>query len=244
MKVYAHRGYSGAYPENTMLAFKKAHEVGSDGIELDVQLTKDGEVVIIHDETVDRTTNAKGFVCDYTLLEIQKLNAALHFASVTPFEHIPTFEEYCAWVKNTDLITNIELKTSIIFYPELEEKVVAMVKRHGLEKHVFFSSFNFLSIARTKTLETSIPCGVLVPESGLVNAGYMCKSFGFEYFHPHISNISEESLAENKAHGIQTNVWTVNSMGDLERCYAWGCDGIFTNYPSVCKEWLKSKVHS
>ena len=79
MKVYAHRGYSGAYPENTMLAFRKAEEAGSDGIELDVQLTKDGQVVVIHDENVDRTTDGKGLVCDYTLAELQKLNAAVHY---------------------------------------------------------------------------------------------------------------------------------------------------------------------
>ena len=241
MKVYAHRGYSGAYPENTMLAFRKAEEAGSDGIELDVQLTCDGEVVVIHDETVDRTTDGKGRVCDYTLLELQKLNASVHFPHKSKFEHIPTFEEYCSWVKTTEQITNIELKTSIIYYKELEKKTLAILKAHGLEKQVFFSSFNLLSIANAKALDESIPCGVLVPESGLVNAGYFCDKFGFESFHPNFCNVSKESVAECKEHGIKTNVWTVNSMGQLEACYEWGCDGVFTNYPSVCKEWIQSK---
>ncbi len=241
MKVYAHRGYSGAYPENTMLAFRKAVEAGSDGIELDVQLTLDGEVVVIHDETVDRTTDGTGRVCDFTLAELQKLNAAVLFKDKSEFEHIPSFDEYCAWVKTTDQITNIELKTSIIYYQEIEEKTLAILKRHGLEKQILFSSFNILSIANTKALDASIPCGVLVPESGLVNAGYFCDKFGFEYFHPNFCNVTLESVAECKEYGIKTNVWTVNSMGQLEKCYEWGCDGVFTNYPSVCKEWIKSK---
>ncbi|MDT4762507.1 glycerophosphodiester phosphodiesterase [Sphaerochaeta sp. PS] len=241
MKVYAHRGYSGAYPENTMLAFRKALEAGSDGIELDVQLTKDGEVVIIHDELVDRTTNGKGLVSSFTLCELQKLNAAQLWQDLTKFEPIPTFDEYCTWVKSTDLVTNIELKTSVIYYQEIEEKTLAILKKHQLQEKVFFSSFNLLSIANAKALDASIPCGVLVPDSGLVNAGYFCDKFGFESFHPYFGNVSAESVAECKAHGIKTNVWTINTMGQLEKCHEWGCDGIFTNYPSVCKAWIMSK---
>ena len=77
MRVFAHRGYSGKYPENTMLAFREAEKVGADGIELDVQLTKDGQIVIIHDETLNRTTNGKGYVKDYTLAELKSLDASV-----------------------------------------------------------------------------------------------------------------------------------------------------------------------
>ena len=110
MKVYAHRGYSGKYPENTMLAFKEAEKTGCYGIELDVQLTKDGEVVIIHDERVDRTTDGTGWVRDFTLKELKKLNAAAAWNGKYGFEPIPTMEEYCQWVKDTNLVTNIEIK--------------------------------------------------------------------------------------------------------------------------------------
>ena len=112
MKVMAHRGYSGAYPENTMLAFRNA-EGKADAIELDVQLTKDGYVVVIHDERIDRVTDGEGFVRDYDLKDLQKFNAAKNKSDVSKFEYIPTFEEYCAWVKNTNLETNIELKTGV-----------------------------------------------------------------------------------------------------------------------------------
>ena len=107
MKNFAHRGFSGKYPENTMLAFKKALEAGADGIELDVQMTKDGQVVVIHDEKVDRTTNGTGLVRDYTLEELRKLDASYIYAGQMGVNSIPTFEEYCEWVAGTDLVTNI-----------------------------------------------------------------------------------------------------------------------------------------
>ena len=114
MNIFAHRGYCGLYPENTMIGFMKAHEAMSDGIELDVQLSKDGQVVIIHDEKVDRTTDKKGLVSHYTVKELQTFNAAIHFPHISPFSPIPTFKEYCKWVQTTDLITDIELKTGLI----------------------------------------------------------------------------------------------------------------------------------
>jgi len=241
MHVFAHRGYSGAYPENTMLAFEKALECGCYGIELDVQLTKDGEVVIIHDELVDRTTDKTGRVYDYTLQELKACNAGAR----TDFESqkltIPTFEEYCAWVSTTNLVTNIELKTSIIYYPELEEKTWEIIKRHKLEEKVLFSSFNHLSLAAIKALAPEVPCGALVPETGLVNAGYCASKFGFECYHPAYCTIDAASVAECHEHNIQVNVWTVNSMDALENCYAWGCDGVFTNYPAVCKAYIDAK---
>ena len=116
MKVIAHRGYSGKYPENTMLSFQKAVEAGCDGIELDVQTTKDGVVVVIHDERVDRTTDGEGFVKDYTFEEIRKLNAAKLFPHVTDFEPIPSLEEYCAWMAQNNIFTNIEIKTGVYYY--------------------------------------------------------------------------------------------------------------------------------
>ena len=93
-KNFAHRGFSGKYPENTMLAFQKAIEVGADGIELDVQLTKDGELVIIHDETIDRTTDGKGYVIDYTYEELSKFDASYIYRGKVEFNKIPTLKEY------------------------------------------------------------------------------------------------------------------------------------------------------
>lgn len=241
MKVFAHRGYSGKYPENTMLSFKKAAEVGCDGIELDVQLTKDGTVVIIHDETIDRTTDGSGRVVDYTYEELSKFDAGKICGGRYGFEPIPTFETYCQWAAGQDLVTNIEIKSGVYYYEELEEKTLALVKKYGLEDRVIYSSFNHMSMVKVKELKPDAYCGALLEHVGLGNAGYYCKRFGFDAYHPGVKGLTEEEVKGCKAHGIQVNVWTVNDMGALEQLYEWGCDAVFTNYPGVCMSWLKDK---
>jgi len=241
MKVFAHRGYSGAYPENTMLAFKKAAETGCDGIELDVQLTKDGIVVIIHDETIDRTTDGTGEVKDFTYEELKKYNADMICGGEHGFEHIPTFEEYCRWAKEQNLITNVEIKSGVYYYEELEEKTLELVRRYGLEKKVLFSSFNHVSIIRLKELAPDIPCGALLEHEGLGNPGYYCSRYHFECYHPGVKGITEEQVKNCKKFGIKLNVWTVNDMAALEQLYHWGCDGVISNFPEVCKRWVESK---
>ena len=121
MKNFAHRGFSGKYPENTLLAFQKALDEGVDGIELDVQLTSDGEVVIIHDEKVDRTTDGEGLVVSYTLEQLKKLDASYIYKGEMGFNPIPTLREYFELVKDSPIVTNIELKTGINEYPGLPD---------------------------------------------------------------------------------------------------------------------------
>lgn len=287
MKVYAHRGYSGRYPENTMLAFREAAKTGCDGIELDVQLTRDGQVVVIHDESLERLAGVKGYVRDFTLDELKRMNIAWHWRNVwhrknTGYckdagnrenaghvknaEHqegagqrddtgrresegedacdnqeIPTFEEYCAWVQGLDLITNVEIKTGVYYYEELEEKTLELVRRYGLERHVMFSSFNPSSLALLRRLAPDIPCGVLVGHEGLGNAGYYCEKHGFACYHPGHEGLTEEEVKGCRERGIAVNVYTVNDMGTLERLYDWNCDGVISDYPGVCRAWLDGK---
>ena len=237
MRVFAHRGYSGRYPENTMLAFREAEKTGADGIELDVQLSKDGQLVIIHDETLDRTTDGKGYVKDYTLSELKALNASVIKGGAFPPERIPTFEEYCEWVTKTDLVTNVELKTSIVYYPEIEEKLAEMIRRFGMEDRVLFSSFNHLSIVRMKQLLPQCPVGALVEHDDLQYAGYYCRKYGFEFYHPDSDLFTEENARNCKENGIGFNVWTVNDLGTFEKLWEWDADGIFTNFPSLPADW-------
>lgn len=235
MKVIVHRGYSGKYPENTMLAFQKAREAGADEIELDVHLTKDGTVVVIHDERIDRTTDGTGFVRDYTCEELKQFNAAKLFPDITDFQAIPTFKEYCAWVADTNLTTNIEIKSNQFYYEDIEKKTVEIIRRYGLEKKVMFSSFNHVSLIKAKELLPEAECGALLNEAGIGNAGYYCHSYGFECYHPGFDGITKETVDNCKKYGIKMNVWTVNSMEQLERLEEWGCDGAITNYPQLCR---------
>ena len=142
MKIIAHRGFSGVYPENTMLAFRKAIEIGADGIELDVHLSKDGQVMIIHDEALKRTTGLDGVVSDYTRAELEKISAGKTKNDEFGFTPIPSLEEYLAFMaEHKDKFTNIELKTAPVYYPEIEEKTLELVRKFDLEKNIIDSSF-------------------------------------------------------------------------------------------------------
>jgi glycerophosphoryl diester phosphodiesterase len=241
MKVCAHQGYSGLYPGNTMLAFKKAEEAGADEIEMDVQLTKDGTVVIIHDESVDRVSGATGWVRDFSFEELRKLNASQAiYGDKFGFNPIPSLDEYLSWVKDTKIVTNIELKNGQFYYEGLEEKTIALIQKYGLEKKILFSSSNHASLLKCKKLCPSIPCGVLSTQH-IGGAGYYIKSNGLEFYHPNIKFLSDEIIDDCKNQGVEINVWTVNDMGGLLRAEAWGCRGIITNFPDVCKVWISNQ---
>ncbi|MDC7245835.1 MAG: glycerophosphodiester phosphodiesterase [Sphaerochaetaceae bacterium] len=233
MNIFAHRGSSGHYPENTMTAFRKAQEAGSYGIELDVQLTKDGEVVIIHDEKVDRTTDGSGFVLDHSLKELRRLNA-----SKNDFETVPTFNEYCEWAAETHIVTNIELKSSVIYYKGLEQKTLDIIGRYGLEKSVILSSFNHMSLMEVQRLAPTVETAALVANPGLRFGGNFCSKYGFTYFHPEFESIDEDTIEECLENGIGVNTWTVNTEKQLQRTLDLGVAGIFTNYPLMCIEYL------
>ncbi len=230
MRVFAHRGFSGKYPENTMLAFQKAWETGCDGIELDVQFSLDGEIMIMHDETLDRTTNGHGDLRAHTYKELRSLDACGKFPGKFGICQIPSLAEYLEWVRDTDLITNIELKNSVYDYPGLEEKVLELIDRYDLEDRILFSSFSPTSVLRCKALVPHIPAGFLYEEP-VAQIGAYAALHGVEYYHPGKEILTREEVRDCHAHGVGVNVWTINKSSDMERMKAWEVDGIFTNYP-------------
>jgi len=157
----AHRGANTEAPENTMAAFRKAVEVGATGLEFDVQLSKDGAVVVIHDEKLERTTNGSGLVKDYTLEELQRLDAGTWFDEEFAGEKMPTLDQILDEFASTELIFNIELKSGIVLYPGLEEKVIEEVKRRNLTDQVVLSSFNHYSLVTCRELNKEIRTGML-----------------------------------------------------------------------------------
>lgn len=232
VKNFAHRGFSGMYPENTMLAFRKAVETkGCNGIEHDVHLTKDGEVVIIHDERLDRTcVNGTGYVRDYTYEELKQFDVSYKFAGECEPQHIPTLREYFELVKDTPIITNIELKTGIFEYPGIEKKVWDLIQEFGLKDKIIISSFNHFSIRRMKELCPDLKCGLLT-ETWLIDAGHYVKGTGAECLHPIFYNMTEEVVAEVKSQGIEINTWTVNEEEDIRTMIERGVDSIIGNFP-------------
>ena len=238
MKNFAHRGFSGKYPENTILAFQKALEEGVDGIELDVQLTSDGELVIIHDERVDRTTNGKGLVVSYTLEELRKLDASYIYRGKMGFHPIPTLREYFELVKDSPIVTNIALKTGINEYPGIEEKVYAMIKEYHLEERIIISSFNHYSVMRMKALAPELVYGFL-SDTWIYQPGQYTKSHGVACYHPVFLQLKQEIVDEVKAAGIVINTWTVNAEEQVRDLYAKGVDTVIGNYPDMTARVLK-----
>ena len=240
MKNFAHRGFSGRYPENTMLAFRKAIEAGADGIENDVQYTKDGELVVIHDETVDRTTDGVGYVRDYTLKELRKLDASYIHKGPYGANPIPTLREYFELLKGTGVVTNIEIKSGKYVYPGIEQKIYDLMMEMDMKDQVFFSSFNHYSLLRMKAIDKTVKCGFL-EESWIVNAGAYTKAQGIECWHPLYRTLTPETVKELKDNGIEINTWTVNDRASVKAMMDLGVDSVIGNFPDMVKEIIENK---
>lgn len=239
VQIFAHRGFSGYYPENTMLAFQKvAEETVADGIELDIQLTKDGEIVIMHDEMLDRTTNGSGWLKDHTLEELKMLSVGVNVKGFFPRQTIPTLREYFTWLKTTKLITNIELKTSYFEYEGIEEKLIAMVKEFGLEDQIWYSSFNHYTVARIKKLMPEAKCGLLT-DTWLMNIGEYAASQGAASVNARTYFCAKEGVAaELHAHNIALQAWTPNDAEMMQELVDAGVDVLITNYPDIAAQVL------
>ena len=162
MKIWAHRGCSQRYPENTLLAFEKALKIkGLAGIELDIQLTKDRHMVVLHDERVDRTTEGIGCVRDYTLADLKRLHI---YADVHPTQQIPTIEEVLDLIEpamRSGLKLNIELKNSVYPYEGMEEQIIDLIHARGLQEQVVYSSFSARSLQKVRELDPVTEIGFL-----------------------------------------------------------------------------------
>ena len=238
-KIFGHRGFSGNYPENTMLAFRKAVELGADGIELDVHLTKDNVIVICHDELIDRTSNGKGYIKDYTYEELCRFDFYGRFEGKFEFQKIPTLREYFDLVKPVDgFMTNIELKTGVFEYPGIENAVIDMIKEYNLSDRIILSSFNHYTILRCREIAPEIKTGFLT-ESWIIDMWDYAKKYGVECVHPHYAFLTQEYLPKMKEAGLEVNTWTVNEYEDIKRLSAMGVDILIGNYPDRMIEVLR-----
>ncbi|MGN0142884.1 MAG: glycerophosphodiester phosphodiesterase [Roseburia sp.] len=234
--VWAHRGASGYAPENTLGAFEKAVELGADGIELDVQMTKDGELVVIHDETIDRVCEGTGWVKDYSYAKLSRFN----FNKTQPayaHEQIPALEEVYELIKPTNLTINVEIKTGIVFYPDIEERVLELTARMGMEDRVLYSSFNHYTVRRIKELLPEAKTGVLYSD-GIINpASYCAYVTGADAVHPALYNLQYPGFMEEcRKHNLKVHVWTVNEEMHMRRVCERQVDAMITNYPDLGKK--------
>ena len=234
-EIFAHRGASGYAPENTLEAFRLAMEQGADGMELDVHLTKDGEVVVIHDETLDRTSNGHGNVRDYTLEELKKFSFHNHMEKYQGVQ-IPTLKEALNLVKNSCMKVNIELKTGIYWYEGIEEKTMDIVKTMGMEDRVIYSSFNHYSIQKVLEQNSDAETAYLFSDVPL-NMEKYAKDTGVKGLHPAVYHLKMADFLETyMKSGLKVRVWTVNNKEDMKMFMDAGVDAVITNYPKVSVE--------
>jgi glycerophosphoryl diester phosphodiesterase len=239
-KIFAHRGSAGTHPENTMVSFKEAERVGADGIELDVQMTKDGEIVVIHDETIDRTTDGSGWVKDFTYRELKKFDASYKFTGQYGFCPIPLLEEVLSWGKQTNLLFNIELKNGLIQYERLEERVIHLIKRYRLDDRVILSSFNHNSMALCHRIAPEIETALLYMEN-LYQPWKYVRVIGASGLHPYHVTVSEPFVRDAHAHRVSVRPFTINKESIMKKMFQYKVDAIFTDYPEKARELLESR---
>ena len=228
--VWAHRGASGYCPENTLPAFAKAAELRADGIELDIQLTRDGELVVCHDEKVDRTSSGSGWIKDMTLEELQALDFSCGNEAFAG-ETIPTMRQVFDLLAPTNLSINIELKTGIVFYPGIEEKILGLTEECGFGDRVIYSSFNHYTIRRMRELAPHARLGFLYAD-GIIDMPAYGEKYGVNALHPALYNIQFPGFMEDcKKRDLAVHVWTVNEEEYMRMCCRAGVDAIISNYP-------------
>lgn len=235
-EIFAHRGASKDAPENTIPAFLIACKQGADGIELDVHLTKDGEVVVTHDEEIGRVSTGEGNVRDYTLKELRQFSFHNHMEEYADHTEIPTLREVLRLIRPWKVKANIELKTGIFWYPGLEEKTVEIVREEGMEEYVIYSSFNHYSIRKIQELVPGAKTAYLFSDVILDVADYAGRN-GVQGLHPALYHVKMGNfLEEYLQSGLAVRVWTVDRKSDLKMLIRAGVTAVITNQPAVAVE--------
>jgi glycerophosphoryl diester phosphodiesterase len=236
----AHRGFSGQFPENTLLAFQEALNLGVDAIELDVQLSKDGEIMVFHDEELSRITKVKGQLRDYTSIELRALDASGTFRGKFGKQVIPTLSEYLDLTANKNIITFLELKNGMFPYPLLEEKVANCLKQFNRQQGTILFSANHPSVKYFGTLAEDVQ--LLFPfDNWIFGYGSYCHAHGINACMPYYRALTPEVVAEIKSFDISIYPWTVDEPDDFQKLLALGVDGILTNQPDRLKIILNAE---
>ena len=236
----AHRGFSGQFPENTLLAFQEAIELGVEAIELDVQLSKDGEIMIFHDEDLARITGQKGLLKDHTCAELRELDASGAYRGVFGKQTIPTLSEYLELTVDKNILTFLELKNGMLIYPLLEEKVADCLTKFNRQNGTILFSANHPSVKYFGALAPDIQ--LLFPfDNWIIGYGAYCHSHGITACMPYFRALTPEVVAEIKFFDISIYPWTVDEPQDIQAMLVLGVDGILSNYPDRLKTFLKTQ---
>ena len=229
MIIIGHRGAAGYEPENTIKSILKGIECGASAIEVDVRRTKDGIMVLMHDETVDRTTNGEGKVSELTLAEIKCLDAGKG-------ERVPTLFEVFELLKERNVILLVELKE--IGY---EEEVVSMIKDFNMLNRVYITSFHKSALNRVVEIEPNMKTGLIFSSNTLRNMK-IAEKLNVDVIVPKYQLVNRNFLRSCRRLGFKVFVWTVNRAIDVVKFYRLGVDGIVTDYPCMVKRIINNLI--
>lgn len=240
--IFAHRGASAYAPENTLAAFSLAVHQKADGIELDAKLSADGHVVVIHDQTVERTTTSLGRVANLTLAELKGMDAGSHFDVEFKGERIPTLEEVFAAIGKSVYI-NVELSNYGSMFDLLPDRVAELVKRHHLKDNVMFSSFNPIALRRMHGLLPEMPLALLALRGrwgGLARSWLGRFLVPYKVLQPALNDVSRHLIDWAHQAGKRVFVYTVNQAEDIRTLLSMEVDGIYTDDPLLARRVIAS----
>jgi len=236
--IIAHRGYSGKYPENTLAAFQAAFDAHADMVELDITLTRDRKIVVIHDDRLERTTNGRGFVTDYAMEDLRKLDAGSWFNARFSSERLPELEEVIDLLKGK-LLINIEIKSSAFeaHYPKdtIEQQTVELIRRKKMQDSVIISSFEWQFLERLRRIKGAPAISLLSDEDRGTTAVTECTRLSAFSWHQNKNTIDSFMIDRMHKANIKVFAYTVNSIKKFNQLIKMGVDGVFTNDPVMLR---------
>jgi glycerophosphoryl diester phosphodiesterase len=236
--VFAHRGGRKWAPENTLSAFGKSVNLGVFGIELDVQRCKTGELVVLHDENLERTTDGKGRVGDTSLEDLRKISAGSLFAPGFAAERVPLLSEVLSLVDGK-VVLNIEIKNQPTSYPAIEDDLIALLAGYGHDDKIVISSFDHDVLLRLSKKAPQYKTAILV-NGLLVDLPQYATKLGAKVWHPMFNNLRDDNVRSARQAGLEVNVWTLNSKDEWAAALRMGVDGIVTDDPEGLVQYLSS----
>lgn len=234
---FAHRGSLTEAPENTLSAIQKAIDKNAQAIEIDVQLSKDGHLVVIHDHRFSRLNpNVPGLVKDYTLKEIKQIDVGSSFSEEFAGETLATLDEVLE-ICPKDTLLNIEIKNIPIIYNNIEENVLQCLTRHNRKEQIVISSFDHEALAKVQALDSNMPLGLLLYYR-LVKPWEYVKNSGLNVWsvHPNMVYTTEQLVQEIHRLGLKVYPYTVNHIDKYEEMLEYGVDGVFSNNPEIFRK--------
>jgi glycerophosphoryl diester phosphodiesterase len=237
--IVGHRGAMGYRPENTLASYEYALVLGADWVECDVHLSRDGVLVVMHDETVDRTTNGHGLVRDHTLEELKQLDAGSWFAPEYKDQRVLTLEELLDWARQRDTVVDIEVKNAPLYYPGIEEAVVSALQKTRMVEQAIAISFDHRAVGKIKALDRSVATGVLYAGRPADGGLGLARLVNADALLPHYAYVTPEDVAAAHAAGLAVAPWATSDPIILGKLIQAGVDGIGTNHPDVLYRLLK-----